>query len=77
MKVDTSINNKIMKENFLLFCFMKLYKKPRNSRCWRRCEEMVSLILVEVKIGIDPLENSLAVSIVSIQEEEINADTCR
>jgi len=96
---------------------MKLYKKPRNSRCWRRCEEMVSLILVEVKLGIDPLENSLAVSIVHIpgegngtplqysclenpidrgawratvhgvtrvghdlvhiQEEEINADTCR
>ena len=50
-----------MKENVLLFSFMKLYKKPRNSRCWRRCEEMVSLILVEVKLGIDPLENSLAV----------------
>lgn len=56
---------------------MKLYKKPRNSGCWRRREEMVSLILVEVKIGIDPLENSLAVSVVRIQEEEINADTCR
>ena len=38
---------------------------------------MVSLILVEVKIGTDTLKSHLAVSIVRIQEKYINADTCK
>lgn len=38
---------------------------------------MVSLLLVEAKIGTDTLKSNLSVSIVQNQEREINADTCK
>lgn len=48
---------------------MKLYKGSRNPRCWRGCEEMVSLRLAEVQIGTDTLKSSLAVPTVHNREK--------